>query len=107
MATTPDSSAEDLHRTGVTSIPDALRMAPGVEVAQTGAHTWAISVRGFNSGLDNKLLVMIDGRSVYTPIFAVYEIMLFVTCLIFLRLGPYPYPAGNHVARPARAEQPA
>ncbi|MEJ0010377.1 MAG: Plug domain-containing protein [Alphaproteobacteria bacterium] len=59
---------EDLHRTGVTSIPDALRMAPGVEVAQVNAHSWAISIRGFNGTLANKILVLVDGRSVYTPV---------------------------------------
>jgi iron complex outermembrane receptor protein len=60
----------DLRRTGATSIPDALRMVPGLEVARVSAHSWAISARGFNGALANKLLVMIDGRSIYTPVFS-------------------------------------
>jgi iron complex outermembrane recepter protein len=61
---------EDLRRSGVNSIPEALRMVPGVHVAQIDSSTWAISARGFNSRFANKLLVMIDGRSVYTHAFA-------------------------------------
>jgi iron complex outermembrane recepter protein len=61
---------EDIRRSGATTIPDALRMAPGVNVAQSGAHDWAVSVRGFNSQFSNKLLVLIDGRTVYSPLFA-------------------------------------
>jgi iron complex outermembrane receptor protein len=61
---------EDIRRSGVTSIPEALRMVPGVEVARIDANKWAISVRGFNGRFANKLLVMIDGRSVYTPLFS-------------------------------------
>nr|WP_090438047.1 Plug domain-containing protein [Pseudomonas benzenivorans] len=63
-------SHEDIRRSGVTSIPEALRLAPGVHVAREGAHSWAISIRGFNSDISNKLLVLIDGRSVYSPLFA-------------------------------------
>ncbi|MDE2060752.1 MAG: Plug domain-containing protein, partial [candidate division NC10 bacterium] len=63
-------TGEDIRRAGVTSIPEALRLAPGVEVAQINAHRWAISTRGFNNAFANKLLVLIDGRSVYTPLFA-------------------------------------
>jgi iron complex outermembrane recepter protein len=63
-------TAEDIARSGVTSIPEALRLAPGVEVARTNASGWAISVRGFNGDLANKLLVLIDGREVYDPLFA-------------------------------------
>lgn len=63
-------TAEDIRRSGVRSIPEALRMAPGVEVAQIDANKWAISIRGFNGRFANKLLVLIDGRSVYTPLFA-------------------------------------
>lgn len=58
---------EDIRRSGATSIPDLLRMAPGVDVAQINANTWAISVRGFNSQFSDKLLVLEDGRAVYTP----------------------------------------
>jgi iron complex outermembrane receptor protein len=61
---------EDIRRSGATSIPEALRNVPGVEVARVDSHTWAITVRGFNSTTANKLLVLIDGRSVYTPLFS-------------------------------------
>ena len=60
---------DDIRRSGVTSIPEALRLAPGVQVARIDANKWAISIRGFNSRFANKLLVLIDGRSVYTPLF--------------------------------------
>ncbi|MBZ0170656.1 TonB-dependent outer membrane receptor for cobalamin and Fe transport [Candidatus Methylomirabilis lanthanidiphila] len=63
-------TGEDIRRAGMKSIPEALRLAPGVEVAQFGANRWAISARGFNATFSNKLLVLIDGRSVYTPLFA-------------------------------------
>lgn len=63
-------TAENIRRSGFSSIPEILRMAPGVEVAREGAHSWTISIRGFNSDLSNKLLVLIDGRSVYSPLFA-------------------------------------
>lgn len=61
---------EDIRRSGATSIPDALRMAPGVQVAQINAHDWAISIRGFNDRFSNKLLVLVDGRTVYSPLFS-------------------------------------
>lgn len=60
----------DLRRWGVSNIPDALRRVPGIEVARIDANKWAITARGFNSRFANKLLVLIDGRSVYTPLFA-------------------------------------
>ncbi|MFW2373271.1 MAG: TonB-dependent receptor plug domain-containing protein [Gammaproteobacteria bacterium] len=63
-------SQEDIRRSGVTSIPEALRMAPGIQVARINAQTWAITSRGFNGLFANKLLVLIDGRSVYTPTYA-------------------------------------
>ena len=63
-------SQEDIRRSGATSIPDALRMAPGVQVAQINAHDWAISIRGFNDRFSNKLLVLVDGRTVYSPLFS-------------------------------------
>jgi len=59
---------EDIKRSGATTIPDALRMVPGLEVAQTSSDTWAIASRGFNNALSDKLLVMIDGRSIYSPV---------------------------------------
>jgi iron complex outermembrane receptor protein len=63
-------SQEDLRRSGVTNIADALRMVPGMEVAQINSHAWAVSTRGFNSYYATKLLVLVDGRSVYTPEFS-------------------------------------
>jgi len=61
---------EDIRRSGATSIPEALRMAPGIQVARIDENKWAIGSRGFNGRFDNKLLVLIDGRSVYTPLFS-------------------------------------
>ncbi len=61
---------EDIRRTGVTSIPEALRMVPGLQVARADLHQWAISARGFNEVTADKLLVLIDGRTVYSPLFA-------------------------------------
>jgi iron complex outermembrane receptor protein len=61
---------EDIRRSGATSIPEALRMAPGVEVARVDSNTWSLGVRGFGSTLSRSVLVLIDGRSVYTPLFA-------------------------------------
>jgi iron complex outermembrane receptor protein len=62
-------TAEDIRRSGATNIPDLLRMVPGIDVAQINANTWAISARGFNGRFSNELLVMVDGRTVYTPTF--------------------------------------
>jgi iron complex outermembrane recepter protein len=61
---------DDIRRSGATSIPEALRLAPGLEVARIDENKWAIGSRGFNGRFDNKLLVLIDGRSVYTPLFS-------------------------------------
>src|SRR5690349_6518785 len=61
---------EDIRRSGAANIPEALRMVPGVEVARIDENKWAIGSRGFNGRFDNKLLVLIDGRSVYTPLFS-------------------------------------
>jgi iron complex outermembrane receptor protein len=61
---------EDIRRSGATSIAEAIRMAPGVDVARFDSNKWAISARGFNTLFSNKLLVLIDGRTVYTPLFA-------------------------------------
>jgi iron complex outermembrane receptor protein len=61
---------EDIESSGFTSIPEALRLVPGLNVARLDSHTWAISSRGFNDIFANKLLVLIDGRSVYTPLFS-------------------------------------
>jgi iron complex outermembrane recepter protein len=61
---------EDIRRSGALNIPDLLRMVPGLDVAQMNGSTWAISARGFNGEYSNKLLVLVDGRVVYTPTFA-------------------------------------
>lgn len=61
---------DDIRRWGVSNVPEALRRVPGVHVARIDANKWAITSRGFNSRFANKLLVLIDGRSVYTPLFA-------------------------------------
>lgn len=61
---------EDIRRSGVTNIPDALRMVPGIQVARINSSQWAVSSRGFNARFSNKLLVLIDGRTVYTPLFS-------------------------------------
>ena len=58
---------DDIRRSGALNIPDLLRMVPGLDVAQINANTWAISARGFNHQFSNKLLVLIDGRTVFTP----------------------------------------
>ncbi|HKS75582.1 MAG TPA: TonB-dependent receptor, partial [Terriglobales bacterium] len=63
-------TTEDIARSGATNIPDLLRMVPGVEVAQINSGTWAISIRGFNGQYSNKLLVLVDGRTVYTSMFS-------------------------------------
>jgi iron complex outermembrane receptor protein len=61
---------EDIHRSGVTSIPEALALAPGIQVARISASKWSISSRGFAGYTSNKLLVLIDGRSVYSPAYS-------------------------------------
>ena len=61
---------EDIWRSGVTSLPEALRLAPGVEVARIDANNWAVGIRGFGTRLSRSVLVLIDGRTVYTPLFA-------------------------------------
>jgi iron complex outermembrane receptor protein len=63
-------TGEDIRRSGANSIPEALRLAPNLQVAQVNSSQWAVSSRGFNNVLSNKLLVMIDGRTVYTPLYA-------------------------------------
>lgn len=63
---TPD----DIRRSGATNIPDVLRMVPGLDVAQIDGNAWQISSRGLNAQFANELLVLIDGRTVYSPLFA-------------------------------------
>lgn len=63
-------TSEDIRRSGATSIPELLRNVPGLNVGKIDANKWAISARGFNGLFSNKLLVLMDGRSVYTPLFS-------------------------------------
>jgi iron complex outermembrane receptor protein len=60
-------TGEDIRRSGAMNIPDALRGVPGMEVARVDANKWAVSARGFNGIYSNKLLVLLDGRSLYSP----------------------------------------
>ncbi len=61
---------QDIKRSGATTIPELLRLVPGMEVARLDSNAWAVTARGFNGRFANKLLVLIDGRSVYSPLFA-------------------------------------
>jgi iron complex outermembrane recepter protein len=63
-------TAEDIRRAGAQNLPDALRLAAGVHVAQSSARGWAISIRGMNVLAANKISVVMDGRSLYTPFFS-------------------------------------
>ena len=63
-------TCEDIRRSGMTSLPELLRMVPGMDVARIDANHWAISSRGFNDQYANKLLVLIDGRTIYSPVTA-------------------------------------
>ncbi len=74
LANTPAAvyviSQEDIRRSGATSIPEVLAMAPGIQVSQISGSKWSISSRGFSGFISNKLLVLIDGRSVYSPAYS-------------------------------------
>ena len=61
---------EDIRRSGATSIAEVLRLAPGLEVARTDSDHWAVGIRGFGGQFSKSLLVLIDGRSVYSPLFS-------------------------------------
>ncbi|WP_395685280.1 TonB-dependent receptor plug domain-containing protein [Caenimonas koreensis] len=63
-------TADDIRRSGATSLPEALRLAPNLHVARADANQYAISARGFNSVIANKMLVLVDGRTVYSPLFS-------------------------------------
>src|SRR5881397_3401180 len=63
-------TGDDIRRSGATSLPEALRLAPNLEVARVDSRQYAISARGFNNTIANKLLVLVDGRTVYTPLFS-------------------------------------
>src|SRR3989338_6756703 len=61
---------EEIKRSGRTTLADLLRTVPGVQVGQIDSSTWGVSIRGLNDRFANKLLVLMDGRSVYTPLFS-------------------------------------
>jgi iron complex outermembrane recepter protein len=61
---------EDIRRSGATSIPEVLRLVPGVQVARINSNQWSVNIRGLGSGFSKSVLVLIDGRSVYTPLYA-------------------------------------
>jgi iron complex outermembrane receptor protein len=63
-------TGEDIRRSGATTLPEALRLAPNLQVARADANQYAITARGFNNTLANRLLVLIDGRIVYSPLFS-------------------------------------
>ena len=63
-------SSSDIRRSGARTLPEALRLAPNLQVARVDARNYAVTARGFNSAFENKLLVLIDGRSVYSPLFS-------------------------------------
>ena len=109
---------EDIRRSGAANIPEALRMVPGIQVARIDQNKWAISSRGFNGRFDNKLLVLIDGRSVYTPLFSgvywnVQDVMLEDVDRIEVIRGPGATLWGanavdgviNIITKPAKATQ--
>ncbi|MBA2604701.1 MAG: TonB-dependent receptor plug domain-containing protein [Acidobacteria bacterium] len=81
---------EDIRRSGATSIADAMRLADSLDVARSGARNWSISARGFTIGTANKLLVLMDGRTLYSPLFAGI-------------LGRAGHRAGGHHAHRGRA----
>lgn len=63
-------TAEEIRRSGATTLPDALRLVPSLQTARIDSVQYAISARGFNNAIGNKLLVLIDGRTIYTPLFS-------------------------------------
>jgi iron complex outermembrane receptor protein len=86
-------TADDVRRSGATSLPEALRAASNLEVARIDARQWAITARGFNNAFAGKMLVMIDGRSVYTPLYAgvywdVQDVLLYDLDRIEVISGP-------------------
>ena len=62
-------TSEEIRRSGATTLPEALRYIPGLEVAQINAHDWAVTSRGLNNIRANSLLVLVDGRTIYSPTF--------------------------------------
>lgn len=63
-------TGKEIHRAGATTLPEALRLAPNLQVARVDARNYAVTARGFNNAFENKLLVLIDGRTVYSPLFS-------------------------------------
>ena len=63
-------SSDDIRRSGATNIPEALRLVPGIEVSRAGSSKWSVTSRGFGRLYDNKVLVMIDGREMYSSVFS-------------------------------------
>ena len=61
-------TSEDIRRSGLTSLPELLRLVPGMHVARLDGSKWAVTARGFNGRYANKLLVLVDGRTVYSPL---------------------------------------
>lgn len=61
---------EDIRRSGATEIPELLRMVPGITVTRAGSHDWTVTARGSNDQFSNKLLVLMDGRTIYSPLFS-------------------------------------
>jgi len=61
---------EDIRRSGAKEIPEVLRMVPGITVTRAGSHDWTVTARGFNGQFSNKLLVLMDGRTLYSPLFS-------------------------------------
>src|SRR5689334_8896139 len=111
-------SQEDIQNSGARSIPEALRLVPGLEVARIDENKWASASRGFNGRFDNNLLVLIDGRSVYTPLFSgvywnVQDVMLEDVDRIEVIRGPGATLWGanavdgviNIITKPAKATQ--
>src|SRR5919108_5307249 len=109
---------EDIRRSGAASIPEALQMVPGLQVARIDENKWAIGSRGFNGRFDNKLLVLIGGRNVYTPLFSgvywnVQDVMLEDVDRIEVIRGPGATLWGanavdgviNIITKPAQATQ--
>jgi iron complex outermembrane receptor protein len=63
-------SRDDIRRSGATNLQEALRLVPGMQVARAGTREWAVSARGFNDVTSNKMLVMVDGRAIYSPLYS-------------------------------------
>lgn len=111
-------TAEDIRRAGVRSLPEALRLAPNLQVARADANQYAITARGFGNVLANKLLVMIDGRTIYSPLFSgvfweAHDVMLEDVDRIEVVSGPETTLWGtnavngviNVITKPAQATQ--